>query len=89
MRSSRNCNLGMVELEKVEADEDVAELRSLIERHRDLTGSAVAADILDRWDEVAAAVREGDADRLQTRAARRRRCASRDQKPASLSVTTI
>ena len=31
-----NCNLGMVELEKVDADEDVAELRELIEQHRDL-----------------------------------------------------
>ena len=47
-----NCNLGMVELEKVEADEDAAELRELIEKHRDLTGSTVAADVLARWDEV-------------------------------------
>ena len=47
-----NCNLGMVELEKVEADEDVAELRELIEKHRDYTGSTVAADVLARWDEV-------------------------------------
>ncbi len=43
----------MVELEKVEADEDVAELRELIEKHRDLHRlSTVAADVLDRWDEV-------------------------------------
>ena len=31
-----NCNLGMVELEKVVADEDAAELRELIEKHREL-----------------------------------------------------
>jgi glutamate synthase domain-containing protein 3 len=46
-----NCNLGMVELEKVESDEDIAELRGLIERHRDLTDSVIAAEILGRWDE--------------------------------------
>ena len=47
-----NCNMGMVEHEKVVADEDAAELRTLIERHRDLTGSALATDMLKRWDEV-------------------------------------
>ena len=31
-----NCNMGMVELEKVEDDEDIAELRELIEKHREL-----------------------------------------------------
>jgi glutamate synthase (NADPH/NADH) large chain len=46
-----NCNLGMVELEKVDSDEDVAELRELIARHHEYTESTVAADILDRWDE--------------------------------------
>jgi glutamate synthase (NADPH/NADH) large chain len=46
-----NCNLGMVELEKVEADEDVAELHGLIERHRDLTDSAIATEILNRWED--------------------------------------
>ncbi len=45
-----NCNLGMVELEKVEADEDVVELRNLIEKHRDYTGSAIAVEILSRWE---------------------------------------
>ena len=47
-----NCNLGMVELERVEADEDVDELKQLIELHQNDTGSTVAADILDRWDET-------------------------------------
>jgi glutamate synthase (NADPH/NADH) large chain len=45
-----NCNLGMVELEKVEADEDLVELRNLIEKHRDYTGSAIAIEILSRWE---------------------------------------
>ena len=47
-----NCNLGMVELEKVESSDDIEELRGLIEKHRDYTGSGVAADALSRWDEV-------------------------------------
>ena len=46
-----NCNLGMVELEKVDAEEDVAELRTLIEKHQKNTDSTVAADLLERWDE--------------------------------------
>jgi glutamate synthase domain-containing protein 3 len=45
-----NCNLGMVELEKVEADDDIVELRNLIEKHRDYTGSAIAIEILSRWE---------------------------------------
>ena len=47
-----NCNLGMVELEKVETEEDITELRELVEKHRDNTGSTVAADVIARWDEV-------------------------------------
>ena len=45
------CNLGMVVLEKVETAEDTAELKGLIERHQDKTGSSVAARILESWDE--------------------------------------
>jgi glutamate synthase (NADPH/NADH) large chain len=47
-----NCNLGMVELEKVENDEDAGELRALIEKHRAYTGSTIATELLERWDEV-------------------------------------
>ncbi|REJ69658.1 MAG: glutamate synthase large subunit [Planctomycetota bacterium] len=47
-----NCNLGMVELEKVEAADDIVELQGLIEKHRKYTDSTVAADVLARWDEV-------------------------------------
>ncbi|RIK76053.1 MAG: glutamate synthase subunit alpha, partial [Planctomycetota bacterium] len=51
-RFLENCNLGMVELERVEADEEIDELRSLIEQHQRETSSTVAADVLDRWDET-------------------------------------
>jgi glutamate synthase domain-containing protein 3 len=44
--------MGMVELEKVESEEDAAELRELIDSHATYTGSTVAADVLARWDEV-------------------------------------
>jgi len=44
------CNLEMVALEKVEASEDIHELREMIAKHHKYTGSAVAAGILDLWD---------------------------------------
>ena len=44
------CNLGMVELERVAADEDVAELLNMIKRHRKYTGSTVAAGLIDDWN---------------------------------------
>jgi glutamate synthase (NADPH/NADH) large chain len=46
------CNMGTVDLEAVEEDEDIAELRELIEQHREFTRSPVAERILDRWPEV-------------------------------------
>ena len=42
-------NLATVEFEPVEGD-DETELRSLVERHRDLTGSDLAARLLTHWD---------------------------------------
>ena len=42
-----NCNMEMVELEKVA--EDIAELQGLIEEHAERTGSTVAAEVLDNW----------------------------------------
>ncbi|TWT74426.1 Ferredoxin-dependent glutamate synthase 1 [Posidoniimonas polymericola] len=47
-----NCNMGMVELEKVEAGEDIQELKELVTAHHKHTDSARAADLLDRWDET-------------------------------------
>jgi glutamate synthase domain-containing protein 3 len=44
--------MGMVELDKVDAHDDAAELRELVEKHQQHTGSTVAADVLARWDEV-------------------------------------
>jgi glutamate synthase domain-containing protein 3 len=49
---SAKCNMGTVDLENVDEDEDVAELRELIEQHREYTGSPVAERILDSWPEV-------------------------------------
>jgi len=47
-----NCNLGMVELEDVVDEDDIAELKQLIELHQNYTESAVAADVLERWGET-------------------------------------
>jgi glutamate synthase domain-containing protein 2/glutamate synthase domain-containing protein 1/glutamate synthase domain-containing protein 3 len=44
-------NPDMVGLEEVETEEDLDILRSMIEHHRDLTGSAFADDILENWQE--------------------------------------
>jgi len=49
-RFLQNCNLGMVELEPVEAEADVAELQGMIENHHRYTGSGVAERILARWE---------------------------------------
>jgi len=46
------CNTGTVDLERVEADEDIAELRELVELHMKYTGSSVAAGILEAWPDV-------------------------------------
>jgi glutamate synthase (NADPH/NADH) large chain len=43
------CNLGTVDLEPVAEDDDIAELREMIELHREYTSSDVAAKILDDW----------------------------------------
>jgi Glutamate synthase domain 2 len=47
-----NCNLDMVDLDRVESAEESAELKSLIERHGELTGSTRAAVVLAAWDET-------------------------------------
>ncbi len=46
---SANLNTGMVEIEAIEEDDDVLELRLLIENHRKHTGSTVAEMILHDW----------------------------------------
>ena len=44
-----NCNLGMVELEPMTDVADVEELKTLVENHHRLTGSAVAKNIIEHW----------------------------------------
>jgi glutamate synthase domain-containing protein 3 len=46
------CNLGIVELEKVETPQDMGDLLNLIELHREYTGSTVADKIIQQWPEV-------------------------------------
>ncbi len=46
---AKKCNTGTVDLEAVEEDEDIVELREMIELHHEYTGSTVAARILDEW----------------------------------------
>ena len=63
---------------------DAIELRALVEEHLRRTGSPVAARVLDEWERAAASgrVREGDAPRLQARAAR----AGRARRPLAASA---
>jgi glutamate synthase (NADPH/NADH) large chain len=46
------CNLGMVELERVEADEELGELLDMIGLHLKYTGSPVAQRVLDEWERI-------------------------------------
>ena len=48
-RFSARCNTETVELECVDDPSDIAELRHLIELHRQYTGSSVAARVLEDW----------------------------------------
>jgi len=50
---TRRCNQSSVDLDPIH-DEDVALVRGLLERHRDLTGSPRAAWILENWSEAQA-----------------------------------
>ncbi|HKD60065.1 MAG TPA: glutamate synthase large subunit [Terracidiphilus sp.] len=52
--SSRRCNKASVDLEPLVTDADVAEVRALLERHRDCTGSPRAAWILEHWADAQA-----------------------------------
>ena len=46
------CNKGTVDLEHVEDDEDIVELRELIELHKQYTDSTVAQRMLGSWPDV-------------------------------------
>lgn len=45
------CNLELVDLERVELDDDVEELKTMLKKHADYTDSTVALKILSKWDE--------------------------------------
>ena len=47
--STRRCNRASVDLEPLSLKEDIDLVRTLLERHRDLTGSPRAAWILEHW----------------------------------------
>jgi glutamate synthase domain-containing protein 3 len=47
--STRRCNRASVDLEPLSLKEDIELVRTLLERHRDLTGSPRAAWILEHW----------------------------------------
>jgi glutamate synthase (NADPH/NADH) large chain len=49
-RFKAQCNMEMVELEKVDASDDIAELKALVEKHYNYTESPVARSILENWD---------------------------------------
>jgi glutamate synthase domain-containing protein 2/glutamate synthase domain-containing protein 1/glutamate synthase domain-containing protein 3 len=49
----QNCNLGMVDLEGLDDEEDVPEVKRLIRMHMEATGSSVATRVLAEWDRVA------------------------------------
>jgi glutamate synthase (NADPH/NADH) large chain len=46
------CNLGMVDLEQIEHENDRADLLELIELHRRYTGSTVAEQVLEQWPDI-------------------------------------
>ena len=47
---STRCNHALVDLVGLEEDEEILEVRSMIERHIALTGSARGQVVLDDWD---------------------------------------
>ena len=49
-RFAERCNTDMVDLDEMTEEQDIAELKRLIEKHRDYTGSNVASAILSDWD---------------------------------------
>lgn len=46
----KRCNLGLVDLDPVEEDEDVLTLRSLIQQHQRLTKSQLAGEVLANFE---------------------------------------
>ncbi len=68
---ARRCNSEMVDLDRLEDDEEAQLVHDLVARHVRLTGSAIGARVLEAWPERAAGLRGRDAARLQACARRR------------------
>ncbi|MEZ5561013.1 MAG: glutamate synthase large subunit [Pseudomonadales bacterium] len=49
-RLPERCNMEMVELDALDIGAEMDEVRSMIERHAELTGSTVAGHILENWE---------------------------------------
>ncbi|NOY73179.1 MAG: glutamate synthase large subunit, partial [Gammaproteobacteria bacterium] len=49
---SAQCNVAMVDLDPLECEEDIAELKNLIKLHQHYTGSTVAEHVLNDWDNI-------------------------------------
>jgi len=47
------CNRDLVELEKPESGAEMEEIKAIIERHLEYTGSPLAARLLDQWEDTA------------------------------------
>ncbi|RPJ44899.1 MAG: glutamate synthase subunit alpha, partial [Chloroflexi bacterium] len=48
----RKCNLEMVDLEKLDLPEEIADVKGMIHTHAELTGSLLAYRVLANWDET-------------------------------------
>jgi glutamate synthase (ferredoxin) len=46
----KNCNLDMVDLERLSDANEIAEVKAMVERHAESTGSTRAREVLDTWD---------------------------------------
>ena len=46
------CNPAMVDLERLEKDEEIVEVKAMISRHADATGSRRALEVLSSWDDA-------------------------------------
>ncbi len=60
-----NCNTEMVDLDRLDDEEELGRVHELIARHVVLTGSAIGQRVLGAWSAMAAPVRCGDPARLQ------------------------
>jgi glutamate synthase domain-containing protein 3 len=49
----QHCNLEMIDLEALDAPEDLTLVKGLLERHVEYTGSTVAAKLLEDWPAAA------------------------------------